>query len=272
MKVYNSLEDAVIDIREGEARQFFIFTAGVLFPLHISWKGVGKNWVVFYPGAYNRSRDIPSFQRRKHGELLDCNVLCVFDPGLFFHKKITLTWFSGTPSLHYSSLLADVLSSFFYRSGIDGSRILLFGSSGGGLPAFETAMKINNSSVMVFNIQINASKHPGFGKMYDIMFPDLSRDQVFENYRSRFFLPDIIGGKGCFSFFYLQNLADESHYAKHYSFFKKWFLNEKGKGNLDSLKGDFILYEDLDSGHGSIGKEAEVRLIESFFSGDGVKL
>lgn len=270
MKVYSFIEDAINNI--DSSKQFLIFNSGILFPFHITWKGVDKNWVVFYPGAYDRSRDIPSFQRRKHGDLLDCNVLCVFDPGLFHHKEITLTWFSGTPDLHYGSVLADILSSFFSRSGIDGSRILLFGSSGGGLPAFETAKRINNSAVMVFNIQTNASTHPGFRKMYDKMFPGLALEEVFQNYRIRFSLPEILDGSGCFSFYYLQNLADHRHYNKHYSNFKEWFLGEKAKGCFDSLDEKFILYEDEESGHGSIGKEAEVGLIEKHFLGEDIGL
>jgi len=155
---------------------------------------------------------------------------------------------------------------------VDGSRILLFGSSGGGLPAFETAKRINNCTVMVFNIQVNASKHPGFKEMYDKMFPGLTPEKLFQTYRARFFLPDILDGSGLFLFYFLQNLADHRHFNKHYSIFKEWFLEKKIKGSLGCLGGKFFVYEDEVSGHGSIGKEAEVSLIDKHFSGHDINL
>lgn len=252
MKIVYSLAEAV----ENKLNKFLFFTENTLFPICLNYRGFDK-WVVFFPGAYNRDKLIPSFQRGSYVKKVNANSICLFDPGLFLSKEITLAWFSGGEEYH-ARILGAGLRNFFISQDVRFEKILLFGTSAGGLPAFEVSRSLPGCVVWGGNIQTNGFKHPAFRKMRSHIFPGLSIEEIRQHYSERLMIEEKRDLDKC-KFILFQNKADRFHYYNHFIPFVNFYRSELLM--VDQCSGKFFTYDDPEAGHGIIGVDNEIQLI-----------
>lgn len=252
MKVFYSIEDAVEYSDKKHA--FLLSFRNVLFPIFVDYKAYRK-WVVFTPGACDRKKPMPVFQRSSYSEQVNGNVISIFDPSLLHNRAITNSWFSGNPSRYYGQYISQLLKNFFSEAKVPGKDVVIFGTSAGGLPAFEIAKRLRGSTVWVGNIQSDASRHSAFHNVRKYLFPKETEGSLLDNFGERFNLDK---KKGEFRFYYYQNISDVFHFKNHFSPYREWFV--KNRGSLP-MAGEFYVYEDSESGHGTFGRDKEIGII-----------
>lgn len=250
MKIFNSMSELVAYSPRQEA---IIFHKGVVFPVFVDYKGA-KEWTLFFPGATKRHKPVPNFQRSSYSESLpSSNVISFFDPGLMFDQSLKNTWFSGTPNIYYAQCIASFMADFFFESDVNTKDILLFASSAGGLPALKVAQSLPRSRVCVFNIQTLAFKHAAFPRMLPFLFPGYTANCCVNSFIERF---DATLMDGDYKLFFFQNISDSFHFHNHYSYYRNWYRSKATK-----VKAEFYEYNDPLSGHGTIGRQKEIDLI-----------
>lgn len=136
---------------------------------------------------------------------------------------------------------------------VNNKKVLLFGTSAGGLPALQIAKSLPGAKVWAGNIQTLAYKHSAFKKMLPVLFPNKSEDECIRDYPNRFEASKINGNN---ELYYFQNKSDIFHYRNHFLPYKRWYMNASTK-----TKVRFFEYDDPVSGHGSIGRKSELQLI-----------
>lgn len=258
MKVFYSLKEAAKQVTNGP---FYLAVDGQLFPL--TWRLNGSSQcVVFCPGATSRDILIPSFQRSSYFQDLQVNCISIFDPTLYHSASLTIGWFQGAGGVFYAELLSQIMQSLPDALGINGSDVLIYGSSAGGISGFHVASSIRQSKLYVSNIQTDVSKYHErlFSAMRNVSYPGLSSLEVFERYAERL---SIIGIDGEFELFYSQNLADEFHYKKH-------FLPYQGYGKRCKMKTHYYQYYDVTSGHNPLPRETELEIIRYLLAGQDI--
>lgn len=259
MLVFYSISEA---INYKPKQEFWLSVDGDFFPLFIDYKKSTK-WVVFIPGAFSRSKPMPRFQRATYSNELEYNVMCLFDPGLLIGKNITNSWFSGGKKW-FASTIASAVKEFFEEIHTINNNVLIFGTSAGGLPGMKLAQSLPGSFVYAGNIQATPILHPAFDVMKPVLFPNLSNEKIMQCYGYRL---DIRCLDGDYNLFYFQNIADKSHYLKHFLPFKEWYSN-----NTTKVLTRFFTYNDPESGHGTVGRENELNLINAVLESKEISL
>lgn len=227
----------------------------VIFPFWVDDKGFDK-WVVFFPGACNRTTPAPTFQRSSFSPLINANVVSLFDPALLLFRNINNAWFCGVQQKHHAKQAARLLKIFFDSRNVDYKDVLFFGTSAGGIPAAVAAKECPGSSACLGNIQVEAIKHVAFERLVPLLYPRYSPEDVFDKFRVRFDLKEQIDGE--FRVHIFQNKSDSYHYKNHFMNLVHW--NRACKRNTQM---HFYVYDDPKVGHGSVGKDKEVALINN---------
>lgn len=259
MSFFYSFEEA---LRYSEKQSFFLSYRNVFFPVFIDYKK-SKKWVVFTPGACARDRPMPVFQRSSYTKNLDCNVISLFDPGLLVNKNITNAWFCGTPARYHGDYIATLIKKFFSDRKVRNKDVLLFGTSAGGLPSLKIAQKLPGSTVWAGNIQTIAHQHSAFPKMLPVLYPNLTHDDCVESFSHRF---DAREMDGKYTLLYFQNKSDVFHYRNHYKPYRQWWEAYEAR----EAEAVFYEYEDPVTGHGPVGRNRELQLIDRMLSGKNI--
>ncbi len=252
MKVYYDLASGV---DSSDQSAFLLSHRKTLFPVWCHDKG-SPRWVVFFPGATRRNVPPPVFQRSSYSNDIEANTLSLFDPSLLLHRNLTNTWFAGTPNHHHAHSLGKLLSCFFENRGIPAADVLLFGTSAAGIPGAIAARQLPGSSMCVGNIQSRARQHPAFSRMLPLLFPRIPAAEFTAKYAMRFELDAWVDGS--FRLWFFQNKKDTGHFRRHFLPFRQWAAKKEFSAQLR-----FYVYDDASSGHGSVGREKEIRLINS---------
>ncbi|MGJ8516236.1 hypothetical protein [Carnimonas bestiolae] len=259
MKLSPSVKHFLGSIGKNEKGEAGVFKKQTLFPFAYDFKNSDK-LAFFFPGAFMRKKGMPKFQRSKYFPDLEYNCISFFDPTHFLtsNPNFTLGWFQGTKKIFYCDLVGDLVKEIVDELGIEYQNVLLFGTSGGGLPAIHTASKLNGCKVFCGNIQTDISKYhkSAFKRLVRNIYNGLSEDEVKTKYNDRLSLFDIDIN---FDLFYAQNLHDKFHYENHFlPFCQKFGFKSE---NITSL-----IYSCAETGHkplsGDIEKQVVRRLLE----------
>lgn len=114
--------------------------------------------VVSFHGALDRDKfTIPRFERVSTLLERPFNILAFADPGLHYHSRIQLTWFTGPPSVDYFTIIAERIKAAAKATG--STKVILSGSSGGGFAALQIAPLLEGSVALVFNPQTQIHKY-----------------------------------------------------------------------------------------------------------------
>lgn len=237
---------------------FFLSYKGVLFPMYLDYKGEEK-WVILPPAAHSRDtkKTIPSFQRSNFSDGIEANVISLFDPSLFLSEDLRLAWFVGTKEKHYAEILAELFKEVFLGLNVNTSDVLIYGTSGGGIPAIKMGTYLKNSTVYCGNIQTDASKYyqKHYNKMREDLFSSDDKDLIYKTYKERMNCYD---WDGSFNLVVTQNIYDEFHYKNHFLPYYNHLKN-----NPTNLNYNFYTYENEKSGHGVLGKDLELKIINT---------
>ena len=259
MKVFNDFKEAIKFSRKGE---FFIFYRGVLFPFKWDYKGSDKT-VLFLPGRTARDRKpIPVFQRSSYFDSVNANVVSCFDPTLFWSKSLTLGWFQGRNSIFYADLLGELVLKLLSVFKTENKNFYLYGTSGGGIPGFNIAKKVNECTLYVSNVQVDVSRyhHKFFKQMADVSYAQFSLADILVEMYDRLSVVNIDGG---FDLIYSQNKSDKFHYENHF----KYYCDEHKKRSINSR---FYLYNDPDTGHDPLPRDTELLIIDNILNGKSI--
>jgi len=207
-------------------------------------------FVLFCGDAERQRYTPPVFQRWKWAERFPGHCLFVSDPTLYLNDDLGLAWYCGTPDFDPLQGIAEMARDIATCSGIPESKIILYGSSGGGFAALRLTSILTQATAVVINPQINILNFSSQSKVDFCMescFPGLSREEIERDHGDRI---NLMHDKFDFQnkkLIYAQNKLDKSHYFRHYMpFLEKLGINGRQEFKSDRLK--TILFENVD-GH-----------------------
>ncbi|WIM70213.1 hypothetical protein [Corynebacterium suedekumii] len=118
-------------------------------PLHLHWTDAGADTtLVMFSGATStRIPTVPAFEGFATTRDLSANVLLVSDPSIILDRKMTIGWYAGhNRAPDFQQELQEIVASL-----AEGTRVVFFGTSGGGFPALEQASRVSGSTALVVN-------------------------------------------------------------------------------------------------------------------------
>lgn len=255
MNVYSSITKA-LPIDE-KVKRFYFFYKNVFFPISINLKDSDK-LVVFFPGAFDRSKDIPKFQRESYFDHLPYSCISLFDPTLFLGENIGSGWFQGDKSQFYAELLSEVIEKIKNYLKIENSNILFFGTSAGGIPAIHASKCLPEISIYCGNIQTDLSVHNKLSRSLFLKgILGVDNFEIFkELYVDRY---NINNCNNNINLYYAQNKSDIFHYKNHYLNYMEILKS------LDNIIVENVIYKHDASGHNPISMGMEIKIIHSIF-------
>lgn len=264
MEIYSSIE-GFLNMSRKLSKRVSVFHKGVLFPFEYSFSNKKNKIVVFLPGAFNRKNTMPKFQRSGYFSLLDCNCISFFDPSLFLvdDEDFTRAWFIGEKEHSYVETLSEILGKIFNFYGVQSTDVIFFGTSAGGIPAIKLGSKFSGSHVYCGNIQTNLIRHyPAYiRKLSSICF-----EEEFNEARIKFEdRMSVLKDSGAFNLHLSQNISDTFHLKNHFNPYLDYLKSQS------NIKFEVITYEDEKSGHNPIGKDVELKIINSIFESGSFK-
>ncbi|MFK3988954.1 hypothetical protein ACI2JM_01385 [Psychrobacter sp. NPDC064578] len=267
MDISQIVEDKFKDVDTGSRKEIsFKGEIGNLpFSAYLYIKPNTDKLFVMLNGAINQKREagIPVYQRWSWHEEFPGSVLYITDPTLLKYTDIILAWYVGDKLNRVDIRLADFVTRVAAKLNV--SKIVPYGSSGGGFAAIQLASNIGNGCIavainpqtIVFNYleeavdkYIHLCWH-GFDKAN--LRNDLSFNAI-ENYQIK--KPKIL---------YVQNKVDIFHYDDHFIPFVNALGLDKDliQQPLNEQSGAVkVLLYDHESGHAAEPKD----LLQEIFS------
>lgn len=146
-----------IELGTDTVQHHLIDLGRLVLPLRVT-RGTGDVLTVVLHGALNRARDrLPRFERVHTHSRLGLPTLAVGDPTLDLAEDLPLAWYLGTAGLDLHAALARRVREVV--EGLELSRVLLIGSSGGGFAALQVAAHLERADVLVFNPQTDVRRY-----------------------------------------------------------------------------------------------------------------
>ncbi|MHA7276369.1 hypothetical protein [Arthrobacter sp. HLT1-21] len=197
---------------------------------------------------------------------MDENVVSMFDPMLFMNRDISLGWYVGNRSHHYAEWLAILVEKMVAQMNVDASKIVIYASSGGGIPAIRIGTRTAGVKIYCSNIQVDVRSYykKTFNKMIEVAYPGMGEVEVSEKFSSNL---TCIDWDGDFSLTYAQNLSDNFHFENHFLPYREEYNKMPGRRKVR-----FLVYRDEESGHGVLSRGVELEIIKSMHSGSDVSV
>ncbi len=237
---------------------------GVTYELLVNRNHHSDKLVVFGSGAYNAEKmKPPIFQRYSWSSEFAQSTIFYNDPTLY-HGVMNLGWGQGKEERFYLEELSAILRVMMKMMNIPSEKTLFYGSSAGGFMSLVLAGFIKGSSALVNNPQTIIPNYyqSHVNKMLKAVHPTLSRQEIMEKYQERLhilefykkikFMPKIT---------YLQNLACDDDFVKHYTPFIQG-LKEMDE-TIFNHEVSFILYANKEHGHNPLDKEESIAHIRA---------
>lgn len=186
-------------------------------PIHLFWQDRGKptTLVTFSAAILNNNiEEVPVYSGWGMSKELDCNVLFVSDPTIWYSAECSLAWYAGNehqPNLTFE--LNRIIQKF-----CGDTRTILFGASGGGFASLVQASLMKGSTAVVSNPQTNIEKYPYYPEYLELAW---SRDFFGKQIPAITDVTDIYKSPVDVSIYYLQNEGDESHVEEHLEPFRE---------------------------------------------------
>lgn len=176
---------------------------------------------VLMPAAVNRKKSlIPAFNRwtwAKDG-VFPGNVLCVSDPTLELHDDLEIGWCLGRKEHCATTELSRFVTRFAEERKIPYENIVIYGSSAGGFAALALSAKIDGSTAVAINPQVDALAYSGkeqVALVSEVCF-GVPQDKIKRDYPERVDMKEAWRNKNKSRAFFVQNLEDGHHYDVHF--------------------------------------------------------
>lgn len=222
-------------------------------PLHFfyDWRGTDTTFVTFSGSSSPKVKHVPAWAAKSTTDGLGVNRVLISDPSIILHEELRLGWYAGN---RLQTDLQDQLTTLV--AGIsEGTRLIMFGPSGGGFTSLFHACRIPGATAIVSNPQTN---FPLFTESavrwyleaaWNVPLEDLPRLPLISSVLDMYDR-DGVDAK----IIYLQNEGDHDHVQKHLQPF------------LDVVHDDLplvVLRPYLGEGHLGPDKESFVRLFDA---------
>ncbi|WP_193085133.1 hypothetical protein [Halomonas sp. 3F2F] len=171
--------------------------------------------IVFFPGAYDRTKGTVQYQR--HSWVVDyvenSHCLVVDDPTINENNDLKIGWFQGWPGIDLFDGLRKLVLSICDEIGVDEKNIVFFGSSAGGFVSLKMTELFTDSTSIAINPQIylNRFYKSGYEAMMDYSYKTRKLDARISSKIT--YSPDFFDRQG--KVYIFQNLSDEYHVANH---------------------------------------------------------
>lgn len=220
-------------------------------PLHFyyDWRGSDTTFVSFAGAISPKVEQLPVWAAAGISAGLGMNRILLSDPSLVLDSTLRLAWYAGNV---FQPNLEDQIQALL-DGATSGTRVILFGPSGGGFAALRHGARTSNSVVLASNPQTNILKfsEAAVGRYLRIAWSlnspvsELVADDLpfvsdlVPRYRSR---PET-------QIVYLQNAGDQAHISRHYSPFRDslseqaeavFLMPELGQGHLGPDRRSFV--------------------------------
>ncbi|AFQ48281.1 hypothetical protein [Burkholderia cepacia] len=207
---------------------------------------------VLTPSAVNRaSYTLPSFHRFSWAArgLFPGKVLCFSDPMLDLHSKLEIGWCVGTHESDLADVLAKLILDTAQSLGVPQEHIVTWGSSAGGFAALALSSRIEGSTAVAINPQIDALKYLNTAQVElfkTVAFAGISEDEIRSEHIDRIDMLERKRNSKPFRSVLIQNIHDEHHFEIH----AKPFWNALGGNVMDGWSecGNDLAYFYRDSG------------------------
>lgn len=258
---YDSFREAA---KNKEQKEFIVVKDNFFFPFSWQLKDSEKI-LLFLPGAIDRARALPVFQRSSYFSKLPCTCVSTFDPTVFYRQDMKMGWYQGVNGVFFADLLKSLIIEMLEALNRKGKDLYIYTTSAGGIPAINIASAIDNCTVYCGNIQSDIFNfHPGpLNTMLQVSYEGMNAEEIKKKYNDRL---NIFGLNGDFTFFYAQNKADLLHYNKHFM----PYVNSAH--TRPQIKASFITYYQGELGHDPFPREVELDIIRSLIETGEVSL
>lgn len=240
------------------------------FSARVASASASPKLLVFLPGASNRGKIGPVFQRQTWAEEFpDCDVIAFADPTLQLDPDISIGWFQYREGNYGIRALASLLKRLIASSNYHD--VTFFGSSAGGFVALKLSELFPNSLIVSINPQLFIQRYSAqhFNKMLEVAYPGLDSLKAVKKFASRFQveLPDSREkARRCI----VQNTSDP-HYKLQVEPFAAMLRTRRPAAYSNPLEsGVHIgLYEDSTAGHSPPGRLETKELLTYLWGGAG---
>ncbi|WP_347331349.1 hypothetical protein [Marinimicrobium locisalis] len=217
---YERVEFGKALARNKEGRVIFTrWHDGLRYDFALAKKPRARRLFVLFSGAANRDKiQPPVFQRWKWADRFPGHVLYVSDPALFENETLGLAWYIGVGERDPLPFIADTVRSVAGYLKLKSSKVVFYGSSGGGFAALRMQNFMSEATSVAINPQVTLTKYNRslVGRYVQTCHGTPLDEFDFEAHKSRFDLlaqPKTTDRR----LILVQNTLDKSHYAKHFS-------------------------------------------------------
>lgn len=213
---------------------------------------------VFFSGARDPSKSkLPYFNRWSWAPQIPGSCLFVSDPTLYLDaEKLRLGWYVGSDKHDWMNSTIQLVRKVAQLLGVDDSKIIFYGSSGGGFAALKAVGLLNNGVAIAINPQTDILKYnkEPVNEFLSKSFHKVASEIPDNIKRERFSVFSGLARSKKAKFILLQNVQDISHYKKHYLPLCAYLGLDAEDKKIALNRYNTWLY-DCESGHGPEPKE-----------------
>lgn len=201
-------------------------------------------YVFFHGGLEPRPLRLPHYEWKNALIKFNGHKLFISDSTLYTSHLLKNGWYFGADSIDLRNNIKDLIK--FVKDLLGVQKLIFFGSSAGGVAAFQIGAFFKDSISLGFSIQRDLSKGPvnhvpGF---YKHVLGSISWDEAYKKYKDRIAVHEVL--KDSFGYLghsvWVQNSGDSEHMRDHY------VPEVTGSGNCQVLKGAQNINDNL-TGH-----------------------
>lgn len=220
---------------------------------------------VFFSGARNPEKSIlPHLDRWSWANKFPGSCLYISDPSYYIDPdNLKLAWYVGPENNDYVKSIVKLIRKVSFLLLVDLSKVILYGSSGGGFAALKVLGEMNDGVAISINPQTNILRYTPshVNNFIKIVYGKL-RDEISEKFKDeRLSVYSGLARLNKGKFILLQNVQDEFHYINHYLPLCA-YLGISPENNRDQLKFYNTWLYDCESGHGPEPKDLVPKLID----------
>ncbi|WP_321920723.1 hypothetical protein [Burkholderia sp. BCC1998] len=209
------------DVQGKDLKSAFVFMSDNWEVPMLYYPSTENKLFVLTPSAVDRvTHQLPIFTRFTWAAqgLFPGKVLCISDPTLALHDQLELGWCLGSASSDLTGDIARFITDYARSVGIPNKNIVIWGSSAGGFSALSIAARIENSTAVAINPQIEPLRFFNTKQVdlvKSIVFPKISDEEIQIQYKERINALELKNNGRKFKSVLIQNILDTHHFDVH---------------------------------------------------------